>query len=72
MDSKEHTMITVAKMADGRLVEVVRVADTVGFSSERGWVMICMDFEKTFRKREHFKWVPDTTRFDWVREYSFG
>ena len=65
-------MITVAKMADGRLVEVVRVADTVGFSSERGWLMLCFDFEKTFRKREHFKWVPATTRFEWVKEFCFG
>jgi hypothetical protein len=44
-------MIKVAKMTDGRMVEVVRVADTVGFSSERGWVMVCMDFEKTDRKK---------------------
>jgi hypothetical protein len=59
-------------MMDGRVVEVVRVADTVGFSSERGWVMICFDFEKISRKREHFKWVPATTRFDWVRDCAFG
>jgi len=64
-------MITVAKMTDGRVVEVVRVADTVSFSSDRGWVMICMDFEKIGRKREHFKWVPADTRFDWVREFVF-
>ena len=64
-------MIKVAKMMDGSMVEVVRVADTVGFSSDRGWVMICMDFEKADRKREHFKWVPASTRFDWVREFVF-
>jgi hypothetical protein len=65
-------MIKVAKMTDGRMVEVVRVAETVGFSPERGWVMVCFDFEKISRKREHFKWVPATTRFDWVREFAFG
>ena len=65
-------MITVAKMTDGRVVEVVRVAETVGFSPDRGWVMVCFDFEKINRKRENFKWVPATTRFDWVREYTFG
>ena len=65
-------MIKVAKMTDGKVVEVVRVADTVGFSPERGWVMICMDFEKISRKREHFKWVPATTQFVWVREFNFG
>jgi hypothetical protein len=54
------------------MVEVVRVAETVGFSSDKGWVMVCFDFEKISRKREHFKWVPATTRFDWVREFAFG
>ena len=65
-------MITVAKMTDGRVVEVVRVADTVDFSPDKGWVMICFDFEKMYGKRENFKWVPATTRFDWVREFPFG
>jgi hypothetical protein len=65
-------MIKVAKMTDGRVVEVVRVAETVGFSPEPDWVMICFDFEKPFRKRTEFKWVPATTRFDWVRAYTFG
>jgi hypothetical protein len=62
-------MITVAKMADGRMVQVVRVADTVGFSPEPGWVMVCFDFERPFSKRAEFKWMPATTRFQWVREW---
>jgi hypothetical protein len=64
-------MTVVAKMTDGRMVEVVRVADTVGFSSERGWVMVCMDFEKADRKKSEFKWIPASTRFDWVKEFAF-
>ena len=64
-------MTTVAKM-NGRVVEVIRVAETVGFSTERGWVMVCMDFEQPERKKQQFKWVPATTRFDWVREFNFG
>jgi len=65
-------MVVVAKMTDGRVVEIVRVAETVGFSTDKYWVMVCFDFEKINRKREQFKWVPATTRFDWVREFSFG
>jgi len=61
----------VAKM-NGRIVEVIRVADTVGFSTERGWVMVCMDFEQANRKKQQFKWVPASTRFEWVREFNFG
>jgi len=64
-------MMTVVAKIEGRMVEIVRVADTVGFSAERGWIMICMDFEKIERKKEHFKWIPASTRFEWVREFSF-
>ena len=62
--------VTVAKMND-RVVEVVRTADTVAFSSERGWVMVCFDFEQAERKKSQFRWVPATTRFDWVRTFAF-
>ena len=63
--------VTVAKM-DGRIVEVRQVADTVAFSEERGWVCVCTDWEQPERKKQHFKWVPASTRFEWVREFCFG
>jgi hypothetical protein len=63
-------MMIVAKMND-RLVQVLKVAETVGFSSERGWVMVCFDFEQPERKKQHFKWVPASTRFEWVRDFAF-
>lgn len=63
-------MTVVAKMND-RVVEVVRTADTVAFSSERGWVMVCFDFEQSERKKSQFRWVPASTRFEWVREFCF-
>ena len=64
-------MTTVAKM-DGRLVEIVKVADEVKFSNHRGWVMICLDFEQCDRKKSQFRWIPNTTRFEWVRSFCFG
>jgi hypothetical protein len=63
-------MTVVAKM-DNRVVEVVRTADTVAFSKERGWVMVCFDFEQAERKKSQFRWVPASTRFEWVREFCF-
>jgi hypothetical protein len=63
-------MMVVGKM-NGKLVEVVRVADTVAFSKERGWVMVCFDFEQAERKKSQFRWVPASTRFEWVRDFSF-
>jgi hypothetical protein len=59
---------TIAKMA-GRWVHVVRFAREVGFSTERDWFMVCFDWEKPYRKREHFKWVPASTKFDSVKEF---
>ena len=63
-------MTTVAKM-NGKLVEIVKFADAVAFSNTRGWVMICIDWEQADRKKSEFKWLPATTRFDWVREFCF-
>lgn len=62
--------VVVAKIKD-KIVQVMRIADTVGFSQERGWVMICMDWEQSERKKSQFKWVPATTRFEWVRTFTF-
>lgn len=62
--------VTVAKM-QGRLFEVVRTADTVAFSTERGWVLVTPDVGVPERKKQTFKWVPATTRFEWVRTFAF-
>jgi len=62
--------VVVAKM-QGRLFQVVRVADAVGFSIDRGWVMLCVDWEQAERRKQQFKWVPASTRFEWVREFAF-
>jgi hypothetical protein len=64
-------MMIVAKMGN-QVVEVKQVVDNVQFSTERGWVLICTDFEQAERKKQHFKWVPASTRFEWVREFKFG
>jgi len=63
--------VTVAKMMDGRVVEIVKTADTVAFSDVKNWIMVCFDFEKVNRRREQFKWVPADTKFEWVREFGF-
>jgi hypothetical protein len=63
-------MMVVAKM-NGRVVQVMRVADRVAFSAERGWVMVCFDFEQPERKKSQFRWFPASTRFEWVRRFGF-
>jgi len=63
-------MMVVAKFKD-RIVQIVRVADTVQFSEDKGWVLICFDFDKPMRKRDHFKWMKvSDVKFEWVREFA--
>lgn len=63
-------MMMIAKMTDGRIVEIVKFAHHVGFSPDKDWVMICFDFDKINRRREQVKWIPASTRFDWVKEFK--
>lgn len=61
--------MVIAKFKD-KVVQIVRVADTVQFSEEKGWVFVCYDFDKINRRRENFKWMKaNETRFEWVREF---
>lgn len=61
-------MTMIAKIGN-KIVEVVRVAETVAFSSDRGWVCICGEPGKT--DSLSIKWVPATTRFEWIKEFNF-
>lgn len=61
-------MTIVAKMEDGKIVEIVKVVDTVAFSDEIGWICVCFEFGVIERKKTEFKWVPATTRFIWVMD----
>lgn len=62
--------VIVAKIKD-QIVQIMRVTEVVSFSDEKGWVMICVDWEQTERKKSQFKWIPASTRFEWIRKYSF-
>ena len=65
-------MMVIAKYKD-KIVQIVRVADTVQFSQEKGWIFVCFDFDKINRRREQFKWMKASeTQFEWVREYVDG
>ena len=62
--------VTIAKM-QGRMYEVVRVAERVAFSEDRGWVMVTPDVGVPERRKQTFRWVPASTRFEWVRTFVF-
>jgi len=62
--------VTVAKM-NGKIVQVVSVRDRVAFSPARGWVCVTPDVDKADRAKHDFRWVPASTRFEWVRTFNF-
>ena len=62
-------MMVVAKF-EGKIVQIVKVQESVMFSEDKGWIFICYDFDKINRRREQFKWVKASdTYFDWVKEF---
>ena len=61
----------IAKL-NGRLVQIVRIVDRVGFSQDMGWVFIVYDFERPLSKQQNFKWVPASTKFEWIRDFCFN
>ena len=66
----------VAKITDtGKIVQILRIVDRVQFSNALGWVLIDPDLsarDMTGSLGANIKWIPASTRFDWVRDISFS
>jgi hypothetical protein len=61
--------VTVARM-NNKIVEVIRVADTVAFSTERGWV--CVSPHVGNMNSNAVRWYRiDEVHFDWIRDFNF-
>jgi hypothetical protein len=61
-------MTVLAKMND-KVVEIVKVQRNVAFSQQKNWILICAEPAK--KSSTAVRWVPATTRFEWVKEFSF-
>ena len=59
----------IAKFND-RFVRIVKVEEKVAFSNERDWILIEFDVHLPEHKRQQRRWVPSSTRFEWVREFQ--
>lgn len=60
--------VTVAKM-NNKIVEILRVAEIVEFSDERGWVCICPHVNDV--NSNAVRWVRLKDQyFEWVREFN--
>ena len=53
----------------GSWVHIVKFAATVGFSNEKNWFMVNFDFNRPFHRREQFKWIPASTRFEDIKVF---
>lgn len=47
-------------MAGGRIVQIVKISETVQFSPDKGWIFICAEFGRAMAKRQDVKWIPDS------------
>ena len=57
--------ILVAKLND-KIVEIIKMAETVQFSNEKNWILISHQVDK----RLSMKWLKASdVKFDWVRSY---
>jgi hypothetical protein len=63
-------MITLVKLQDGSIAELIKAQDVVEFSKTKGWILLGFDFELQDR-RINLKWVPVSTQFTWIRTFNF-
>ena len=52
----------------GQIVQILRHEDRVKFSDETGWFLV--NTEPGRRTGTGVKWIPDSTRFAWVRNFE--
>lgn len=57
--------VLVAKL-NNKIVEIVKVAETVQFSDEKNWILISHEVSK----RLSMKWLKaNEVKFEWVRSF---
>jgi len=60
--------VLVAKLND-KIVEIVRVVETVQFSNEKNWILINHQISK--KDSLQVKWLQASkVKFDWVRSFK--
>jgi hypothetical protein len=70
MRAQEFTQSPVmAKIeSTGKIVQILRHEDQVKFSDEPGWFLV--NTEPGRRTGAGVKWIPDSTRFAWVKNFE--
>jgi GNAT superfamily N-acetyltransferase len=66
-DINEDTMMGKIE-STGKIVRIIRKQHSVKFSDQKDWLLIDTDPEKG-NQGAGLKWLPASTRFEWVRPY---
>ena len=62
----------IGKLSTDQIVQVLKFAYDVGFSEDRGWLLI--DPEVGELRPGHLlnlRWIPISTRFEWIKSFTF-
>lgn len=64
--------ITILKWnkGGGRIVRLVKYSKVVSFSTDNDWLLLEFDIHLPEHKRVNRKWVPLSTRFEWMRVFN--
>ncbi len=54
---------------NNRIVRLVKYQRNVLFSDNVDWLLLEFDIHLPTHKRVNRKWVPLSTRFEWIREF---
>jgi len=66
----DRDVITLGKLEKtGKIVQLLKKAHTVAFSKDKDWILIDNDYLKG-KNSFGQKWIPASTKFTWVREFS--
>ena len=66
----DKDVITLGKLEKtGKIVQILKRAHTVAFSKDKDWILIDTDYTRG-KKSIGQKWIPASTKFSWVKEFS--
>ena len=66
----DKDVITLGKLEKtGKIVQILKKAHTVAFSKDKDWLLIDTDYVRG-KKSIGQKWIPASTKFSWVKEFS--
>lgn len=70
MDFSDTSRLWIAKLPSGKIVQLKKAQDVVGFSKDTGWLLVNSEPGKDTGPSSLIRWIPADTRFEWVRPFQ--